>query len=126
MLGFWGGCPGILFTILDMNFREFHTSTKVVNKGKKRKRQGEAAYRRLPQPYISADTAKYNTSAHEPISATPANHSIDSTITTGIFKNRSKARPIPTDKRAEKVLGDTGVAFGASPIFACSIDMRPT
>ncbi len=62
------------------------------------------------QLYISAETAKYNTSAHDPISAAPANHSTVSTITTGISKNRSKARPIPTDKRAEKVLGDTGGA----------------
>ena len=57
-----------------------------MNKGR---RNSLAARRRLPQPYISADTAKYNRSAHELISAAPASYIIASTSAIGISKNCS-------------------------------------
>ena len=40
-------------------------------------------------PYISANTAKYNTSAHKPITAAPASHATPSKNQAGISKNRS-------------------------------------
>jgi hypothetical protein len=61
-----------------------------VNKVKKRKYLGSSHQKELyHQPDISADTAKYSTSAHEPRSATPASHITPNTNTVGISKNRS-------------------------------------
>jgi hypothetical protein len=61
------------------------------------------------QPYVSIETAKYNTSAHEPRSAAPASHITASTNATGISKKRAKTLPIPADKgAAEEVRDRTG------------------
>jgi hypothetical protein len=40
-------------------------------------------------PYISAETTRYNTNAHEPINTVPASHTTPTTNATGISKKRS-------------------------------------
>ncbi len=47
--------------------------------------------RATTQPYISADTTKYSTSAHVPMSAAPTSHSTPNTNHRDISKNRLKA-----------------------------------
>jgi hypothetical protein len=74
----------------------------------------------LPQPYISALTTKYTTSAHEPISAAPESHNTPITNRTGISKNRSKALPtIPADEgAAEEVLAEAVGLFLLAMVIA--------
>ncbi len=66
--------------------------SRQVNKRARRENVGSShPERATTQPYISADTTRYNASAHVPISAAPTSHSTPNTKAHGISKNRLKA-----------------------------------